>query len=135
MSLHRGLRAALWLSALVGACAASTAWAGSPYAHASKLHPWVLIALFWGVALASIAVHYIARHLVHAAIVLKRSALALATWCLLAAGRAPALAARLAEAGASSLAALLATLHLAAARRAPGALRGWSRTAIKALRA
>jgi hypothetical protein len=111
MSMYRSPAAALWLLAAVGAYGAGAAWADD--AQTGKLHPWVLIALFWGVALVSVAFHHLLLHLAQASIALKRN------W-LESAGRR----ARLLRRASIHLAQLanealrLALLHVARGRRA-----------------
>jgi hypothetical protein len=61
MSMHRSLAAALWLLAAVGAYVLAASWAGD--AQTGKIHPWALIALFWGAALVSVAIHHLSRFL------------------------------------------------------------------------
>jgi hypothetical protein len=61
MSMHRSLAAALWLLAAVGAYELVASWAGD--AQSGKIHPWALVALFWGVALVSVAIHHLSRFL------------------------------------------------------------------------
>jgi hypothetical protein len=61
MSMHRSLAAALWLLAAVGAYELAASWAGD--AQSGKIHPWALVALFWGVALVSVAIHHLSRFL------------------------------------------------------------------------
>ncbi len=139
MSLRRNLAAGLWLSVFAGACGLDTAWAGTAL-PASKVQPWVLVALFWAVALISVAIHHLARHIVRGGLVLMRSAVAHTSRSLQAAQKAPAALARLAEAVTSSLSLRWMMLtyaweqHAASARRAPRAVIGWSRSALRALR-
>jgi hypothetical protein len=145
MSMHRSLAAALWLLVAAGAYGASTAWADG--AHTSKVHPWVLIALFWGAALVSVAIHHLALHLARASEALKGYWLNHAARRAQLGARARHRLARLYAAGQSLLAnfwSLLASgrevarhawsQHKAEARRGPGVLIGWSRSARRALR-
>jgi hypothetical protein len=61
MSKHRGLAVGLWLLAALGACALATHWAGDGLR--GKLQPWALVAVFWGAALMSVAIHHLSRYL------------------------------------------------------------------------
>src|SRR5262245_22187686 len=61
MSLHRSLAAALWLLAAAGAYALAASWADD--AQSGKVQPWVLVAVFWGAAAVSVAIHYLSRYL------------------------------------------------------------------------
>ena len=61
MSMHRSLVTALWLLAALGAYVLAASWAGD--AQTGKIHPWALVALFWGVALVSVAIHHLSRFL------------------------------------------------------------------------
>jgi hypothetical protein len=64
MSLHRSLAAGLWLVAAVGAYALAALWADD--AQRGKVHPCALVALFWGVAAVSVAIHHLSRYLAEA---------------------------------------------------------------------
>src|SRR5262245_6458739 len=59
MTTHRSLAAALWLLAGAAAYAVCTAWAAE--AQSGKVPPWALIALFWGAAGVSVAIHYLSQ--------------------------------------------------------------------------
>jgi hypothetical protein len=61
MSMHRSLAAGLWLLAAAGACAVAASWADD--AQTGKIHPWVLVVLFWGAAAVSVAIHHLSRFL------------------------------------------------------------------------
>jgi hypothetical protein len=61
MSMHRSLATALWLLAAVGVYAVAASLAGD--AQTGKIHPWALVALFWGAALVSVAIHHLSRFL------------------------------------------------------------------------
>src|SRR5262245_15955741 len=61
MSLHHSFAAALWLVAGVGAYELAESWMDA--AQSGKIHPWTLVALFWAVALASVAIHHLSRFL------------------------------------------------------------------------
>jgi hypothetical protein len=61
MSLHRSFAAALWVLAAAGAWAVAASWAGD--AQTGKVHPWALVALFWGAAAVSVTIHYLSRYL------------------------------------------------------------------------
>lgn len=153
MSKHRSFAAGLWLLTAAGAYGVGAAWADG--AHTSKVHPWVLIALFWGLALVSVAIHHLSLHLARASDALK------AYWRDRAAhrahlrARARLLLGRLSVAVRSTLAELEGRLGTARASlspgwnavkqawsqykaevlRAPGVLIGWSRSAFRARRA
>ena len=184
MSFLRSPAAVVWLLAAAGAYSIGDAWAGD--AQAGKLHPWVLIAVFWGVALLSVSIHYLLPYLAQAAgwarrawlqQAVARTRLARHAWLYLA--QTPAWArrswqqhaaagTRLARRARVHLALAAGTLkrstgrlaqgqialaivsalvgqgwdaarraweqQMAGARRAPGTLIGWSRSALKALR-
>jgi hypothetical protein len=70
MSVHHSLAAALWLLTAVGAYALVAHWADG--AQSGKLQPWVLLIVFWGAALVSVAIHYLSQYLARAAEVLGR---------------------------------------------------------------
>jgi hypothetical protein len=170
--------------AAAGAYGTGAAWAGN--GQTGKLHPWVLVALFWSAALLSVLVHHLPAFLTRAAgwtqrswhqhaparaRLQRRARLGLAqaalhvrrVWHRRATewarrtGRARLTLARTAGSlvrsgrhlarghaalvGAGTLAGLgwetarrAWEQHIAGARRAPGALIGWSRSARKALR-
>jgi hypothetical protein len=59
MTTHRSLAAALWLLAGAIAFAVCSSWIGE--AQSGKLSPWALVAFFWGVAAASVAIHYLSQ--------------------------------------------------------------------------
>jgi hypothetical protein len=61
MSMHRSLAAALWLLAAAGAYAMAVSWADD--AQAGKLHPWVLVVVFWAAAAVSAAIHHLSHYL------------------------------------------------------------------------
>lgn len=61
MSLHRSLAAGLWLVAAAGAYAVAVSWADD--AQTGKVHPWVLVVLFWSAAAVSVAIHHLSRFL------------------------------------------------------------------------
>ena len=61
MSTHHNLAAALWLLAAFGAYILAGSWAND--AQSGKLHPWVLLIVFWGAALASVAIHHLSLYL------------------------------------------------------------------------
>jgi hypothetical protein len=65
MFLPRSPAVAVWLLAAAGACSITPAWAAT--AQTGKLHPWVLVAVFWGAALLSVSVHYLRQLLAQAA--------------------------------------------------------------------
>jgi hypothetical protein len=184
MSFLRSPAAVVWLLAAAGAYSIGDAWAED--AHAGKLHPWVLIAVFWSVALLSVSIHYLLPYLARAAggawrswllQAVARTRLAGRAWpylaqtpawarrswqqhavsgtrlarharihLALAAGTLKRSTGRLAH-GQIALASVSALvghawdvarraweLQMAGARRAPGTLIGWSRSALKALR-
>jgi Na+/proline symporter len=155
MSFSRSPAVAVWLLAGAGAYSIGAAWADD--AQAGKLHPWVLVAVFWGVALLSVSIHYLLQYLAQAAVWARRwhqqaeqrarlrtrvrIAMAVGAGGLRRSARQLVLRGELLTA-ASSVAAQAwdATRRaweqqIAGARRAPGALIGWSRSALKALRA
>ena len=61
MSLHHCLAAVLWLLTALGAYALAASWAGD--AQAGKLHPWVLVIVFWAAAAISAGIHYLSHSL------------------------------------------------------------------------
>jgi hypothetical protein len=61
MSMHRSLAAALWLLAALAAYVLAASWAGG--AQTGKIQPWALVAVFWAVALVSVAIHHLSRFL------------------------------------------------------------------------
>jgi len=61
MSMHRSLAAGLWLLAAAGAYAVAVSWADD--AQTGKVHPWVLVVVFWGAAAVSVAIHHISHYL------------------------------------------------------------------------
>lgn len=61
MSMHRSLATGLWLVAAAGAYAVAAPWADD--ARSGKIAPWVLVVLFWGVALVSVAIHHLSHYL------------------------------------------------------------------------
>ena len=71
MFLLRSPAVAGWLLAGAGAYSTGAAWAGN--GQTGKLHPWVLVAVFWGVALLSVSVHYLRQYLAQAAAWARRS--------------------------------------------------------------
>lgn len=155
MSMHRSCSAALVLLAAAGVYGVDAAWAGN--GQTGKFHPWVLIALFWGVALVTVVVHHICIYVARVSTTLEQSwhnhvTQRPAPWPRATLSFALASAATLAKRhlarGQERLATVPTALHrgwnvvrhacgqrAAGARRAPGALIGWSRTALKALRA
>jgi hypothetical protein len=64
MSLHHCLAAALWLLTALGAYALAASWAGD--AQTGKLHPWVLVIVFWAAAAISACIHYLSHSLAQA---------------------------------------------------------------------
>ena len=156
MSFPRSPAVAVWLLAAGGVYSIGPAWADD--AQTGKLHPWVLLAVFWGAALLSVSIHYLLLYLAQAAAWTRRS------WHQQAGQRArlrkrarlyvvhtsgavsrsarqlirshPMLESAWSLAGQGWEAAKRASeQQMAGARRAPGALIGWSRSALKALRA
>lgn len=71
MSMHRSRAAALVLLAAAGVYGVDAAWAGN--GQTGKFHPWVLIALFWGVALVTVVVHHVCIYVARVSTALKRS--------------------------------------------------------------
>jgi hypothetical protein len=61
MSMHHSLAAALWLLAAFGAYILAASWAND--VQSGKLQPWVLLMVFWGAALASVAIHHLSLYL------------------------------------------------------------------------
>ena len=61
MSVHHCLAAVLWLVTAVGAYALAAFWADG--AQAGKLHPWVLVIVFWAAAAVSAGIHYLSHSL------------------------------------------------------------------------
>jgi hypothetical protein len=61
MSVHHCLAAVLWLVTAVGAYALAGTWADD--AQAGKLHPWVLVIVFWAAAAVSAGIHYLSHTL------------------------------------------------------------------------
>lgn len=61
MSMHRSLAAGLWLLAALGAYALAAFCLGD--AQRGKIQPWALVAVFWGAALVSVAIHHLSRYL------------------------------------------------------------------------
>jgi uncharacterized protein YbaA (DUF1428 family) len=61
MSMHHSLAAALWLLAAFGAYILAASWAND--LQSGKLQPWVLLMVFWGAALASVAIHHLSLYL------------------------------------------------------------------------
>jgi hypothetical protein len=61
MSMHHSLAAALWLLTAVGAYTLVASWADG--AQSGKVHPWVLVIVFWGAALVSMAIHHLSLYL------------------------------------------------------------------------
>ena len=61
MSVHHSLAAVLWLVTAVGAYALAASWADD--AQAGKLHPWVLVIVFWAAAAVSAGIHYLSHSL------------------------------------------------------------------------
>ena len=61
MSVHHSLAAVLWLVTAVGAYALAAFWADD--AQAGKLHPWVLVIVFWAAAAVSAGIHYLSHSL------------------------------------------------------------------------
>jgi hypothetical protein len=59
MTTHRSLAAALWLLAAAVAFVICTAWAGE--ARSGKMPPWALVAVVWGAAGVSVAIHYLSQ--------------------------------------------------------------------------
>src|SRR5262249_9637301 len=129
-------------------------------AQTGKLHPWVLLVVFWGAAFISVSIHYLLRYLAQAAAwarhswgrhAVQRARLGLRAWISAALAWAAlrrsvlrlvrrhlSQASRLAGQGwdgARDSARRAWEQQMAGARRAPGTLVGWSRSALKALRA
>jgi hypothetical protein len=71
MSFPRSPAVAVWLLAAAGTFGSSEAWAND--AETGKLHPWVLLAVFWGAALLSVSIHYLLLYLPHAALWARRA--------------------------------------------------------------
>ncbi|MFZ1102049.1 MAG: hypothetical protein WAN86_04255 [Hyphomicrobiaceae bacterium] len=156
MFLLRSPAVAVWLLAGAGASSTGAAWAGN--GQTGKLHPWVLVAVFWGVALLSVSVHYLRQYLAQAAAwawrswhqsaperarLMRRARLHIVHTSGAVGGSARQLirshpmlesAWSLARQGWEA-ARRASEQQMAGARRAPGALIGWSRSALKALRA
>ena len=61
MSMHHCLAALLWLVTAVGAYALAGTWADD--AQTGKLHPWVLVIVFWAAAAVSAGIHYLSHTL------------------------------------------------------------------------
>jgi hypothetical protein len=61
MSMHHCLAAVLWLVTAVGAYALAGTWADD--AQTGKLHPWVLVIVFWAAAAVSAGIHYLSHSL------------------------------------------------------------------------
>jgi hypothetical protein len=61
MSMQHSLAAVLWLLTAVGGYALVAAWADD--AQSGKLHPWVLLIVFWAAALVSAAIHHLSLYL------------------------------------------------------------------------
>lgn len=61
MFMQRSLAAALWLVAAAGAYAVAV-WCADD-AQTGKLHPWVLVVVFWTAAAVSVAIHHLSRYL------------------------------------------------------------------------
>jgi len=70
MSVHHGLAAVLWLLTALGAYEIATFWADD--AQAGKLHPWVLVIVFWAAAAVSAGIHYLSHSLAQLPDALKR---------------------------------------------------------------
>jgi hypothetical protein len=70
MTKHNNFAAALWLLAAAVGLAAGVEWADN--ARSGLLTPWALVAFFWGVALVSVAIHYLAYYFAEAPHALKR---------------------------------------------------------------
>src|SRR5262249_37110323 len=71
MSFPRSPAFAVWLLVAAVACNIGIAWADD--AQAGKVHPWVLLAVFWGAALLSVSLHYLLQYLAQAAVWAQRS--------------------------------------------------------------
>jgi hypothetical protein len=71
MSFPRSPAVAVWLLAATSTFGISEAWAND--AETGKLHPWVLLAVFWGAALLSVSIHYLFLYLPHAALRARRA--------------------------------------------------------------
>jgi hypothetical protein len=161
MSFPRSPAVAVWLLATTGACSIGDAWAHD--AQTGKAHPWVLLAVFWGAALLSVSIHYLLVYLARATAWTRRSwhrhaaqrerlrvrawvyaAFAWATVSAAIARTAPRLVGSyaplvrsLASQGwdvAKDAARRVCEQPMSGARRAPGALIGWSRAALRTLR-
>jgi hypothetical protein len=61
MSMQHSLAAALWLLTAVGAYILVASWADT--AQSGKLHPWVLVIVFWGAAMVSVTIHHLSLYL------------------------------------------------------------------------
>ena len=70
MSLHHCLAAVLWLLTALGAYALAASWAGD--AQTGKLHPWVLVIVFWAAAAISAGIHYLSHSLAQVPDALRR---------------------------------------------------------------
>src|SRR5262245_24255550 len=70
MSLHHCLAAVLWLVTALGAYALAASWAGD--AQTGKMHPWVLVIVFWAAAAISAGIHYLAHSLAQVPDALRR---------------------------------------------------------------
>jgi hypothetical protein len=127
MFLLRRPAAALWLLAAAGVSSTGPAWAANT--QTGKLHPWVLVAAFWGAALLSVSVHYLRQLLAQVAVWARRS------WHRSAPERARLLWHARLTVGRAASAFGRSARQLIHARRASGALLGWSRSALRALRA
>jgi hypothetical protein len=65
MHFLRSPAVTVWLLAAAGAYGTGAAWADN--GQTGKLHPWVLVALFWSAALLSVLVHHLLAFLAQAA--------------------------------------------------------------------
>jgi len=70
MTKHNNFAVALWLLAAAVGLAAGLAWADS--ARSGLVTPWALVAFFWGAALVSVSIHYLAYYLAEGPQALKR---------------------------------------------------------------
>ena len=70
MTMNNSLAAALWLLAAAAAFASGPTWAGSM--QNGMMTPWALVAFFWGAAVLSVSIHYLAHCLAQAPHALKR---------------------------------------------------------------
>ena len=139
MFLLRSPAVAGWLLAGAGAYSTGAAWAGN--GQTGKLHPWVLVAVFWGVALLSVSVHYLRQYLAQAAVWARRSwhqsapeRARLMRRARLTLAQASAGARRSWHRHATEGARLIARARLTLAQASAGARRSWHRHATEGAR-